>query len=523
MMNIYTKALRIASWNIAAINNNPFEYWITYKENPAYEQLMNNVERFIENPGHKDVKVDNVFTEEMFTQLDQRLTNVGWKSVRNYWEDEYKDRQIIETFMKDSLLGSKRLASMPDRMTNTINTEDMEEPIVFRPTVINMYDGDLSTQDIWYNKWETFMFDTTLKMKNDNPDEIDNDVQDKKVYELLQPILKAKYPDITEQESEDSLPLQTLCLAIFDAILVHMMNTVSTPESWQPLKTEIVDALNKKKIPRTLEILATEYIDSDIVTLTEVSTAFINQAKLDKVLHATFHIVAPKEIDSVRDQNSVIFLNRKTFPGGSLGEITDQVTNSFPEDVKVPVSKGDILAIKAVNVLDNNLQLVVAAFHGDTNGLATVPVLDAVVKAMKTSPELSDHGLIFGLDANTYENTPNAKKQNVMDFGTHYQKYGLASCWGDDPQPSNYTTYNARTYLQPQLNKACRSDEKRSKGDVNPKDFILFIKADYKVVETTKDNTGTKGNYIEDMAFPTLTFPSDHGVISTIIERSVGS
>lgn len=93
----------------------------------------------------------------------------------------------------------------------------------------------------------------------------------------------------------------------------------------------------------------------------------------------------------------------------------------------------------------------------------------------------------------------------------------LTSCWGDTPNPKNYTTYNARTYLQPQLNKACKSDEKRTKGDVNPKDFILFPKRDFAVVQTWKDNTGKK-TYVEDMAFPTLDFPSDHGILHTIIE-----
>ena len=32
------RKLTAATFNIAAINNNPFEYWITYNENPAYEK-----------------------------------------------------------------------------------------------------------------------------------------------------------------------------------------------------------------------------------------------------------------------------------------------------------------------------------------------------------------------------------------------------------------------------------------------------------------------------------------------------
>lgn len=87
-------------------------------------------------------------------------------------------------------MGSKRLASMPDRITNTINVEGDVLPVC-RPTVINMYDGDLSTMDIWWSAWEKFMFETPLKIKTTEG------VEEKIPYSLLQPIKKAKYPDIT--------------------------------------------------------------------------------------------------------------------------------------------------------------------------------------------------------------------------------------------------------------------------------------------------------------------------------------
>jgi hypothetical protein len=98
------KRLSIATWNIAAINNNPFEYWITYKEEPAYEELMIQVEKFLDAPGDKDVKVNQVFTEDMFTKLDSRLTGVGWKSVRSYWEADFQNRRIVSGFMKVGVL-----------------------------------------------------------------------------------------------------------------------------------------------------------------------------------------------------------------------------------------------------------------------------------------------------------------------------------------------------------------------------------------------------------------------------------
>ena len=396
---------------------------------------------------------------------------------------------------------------MPDRITNTINVEGSAEPVC-RPTVINMYDGDLSTMDMWWAAWEKFMFETPLKIKTSEG------VVEQIPYAMLQPIKKSKYPDITEQEEKDSLPLQTMCGAIFDAILVHMMNTVEKPDVWQPLKKTMVESLNKKKVPHTLEILEKTYIESDIITLQEVSSSFIDQAR-SSVLGEKFHIIAPGNLDAVRDQNSVVFLNRKTFPKGSSSEITKLIEESFPKYEKVPVADGDILAITTKTIDD--VPLVVASFHGDTNGLATKPVVDATVKAMASSPTLVSHRLIFGMDANTYENAKPGKQQDVLDFASRYVERGLTSCWGDKPNPKNYTTYNARTYLQPQLNKACKQDEKREKGDVNPKDFILFGKNDFDVVQTWKDNTGEK-KYVEDMAFPTLQFPSDHGILATVLQ-----
>ena len=82
---------------------------------------------------------------------------------------------------------------------------------------------------------------------------------------------------------------------------------------------------------------------------------------------------------------------------------------------------------------------------------------------------------------------------------------------------SDECAYNVRTFLQAQLQKAARSNELRTKGDKNPKDFILFPKWAFTPYATRKDNTGRR-EYIEQMVFPTLEFPSDHGIISTTLK-----
>ena len=81
-----------------------------------------------------------------------------------------------------------------------------------------------------------------------------------------------------------------------------------------------------------------------------------------------------------------------------------------------------------------------ASFHGDTNGLATIPVLEAVHKLALTMP---DHALIFGLDANTYT-IGSAKNQGVTEFAQAFRSHGYSSCWGDAPDPVGARDCNSR-------------------------------------------------------------------------------
>lgn len=124
---------------------------------------MKNIEDFIEEPGDKDVIVSEVFSESMFSELEKRMKEAGWGDVRSYWESDYKNRKIVSGFMKDGELGSKRLASMPDRVTNTINVSGSDQPVC-RPTVINMYGEDLSTLPNWWKKWEVRKHWTVLSL-----------------------------------------------------------------------------------------------------------------------------------------------------------------------------------------------------------------------------------------------------------------------------------------------------------------------------------------------------------------------
>jgi len=490
--------LRLATWNMAAINNNPFEYWITYDENPKYVKLMEDVENFIENTGEADIPVSEVFTSEMFAALKEKMEKQGWEGldvVTRMWEEDYSKRKIVSEFLKDRDIGSKRLASMLDRITNTLNLADGSQ--IYRPTAINMYEGSqLDSMQEWFDQWSKFLFDTPVTIKS----------EEQLICELLAPIKKAKYPAVTEEEERVSIPLQTVVGGAFDAILVHMLNTVA-PGEWMDIKMQLGSKLNKGKIPRSLDILENTYSDRDIMFLQEVSAAFVGVFQ-GHGLSKTYDLHVPAKVDGKRDQNSMV-LTRKSLEFVSIKEITDDI---IPKEAKKEIgcADGDLFAVHGTI---NGVNYVLASFHGDTNGLQTIPITKKMNSAMTS--DYAGYRLIFGMDANVYEKE-SKKTQSFTGFVDAYKQMMLQSCFGDKTDPSSFTTYNARTYLQAQIQKACKSSEKRECGDVNPKDFILFFPGHFSPVSTTKDNTGKK-SYINDMVFPTLDFPSDHAILSAEI------
>ncbi len=167
--------------------------------------------------------------------------------------------------------------------------------------------------DVWWNHWKTYMFlePVTIASKSSG-----GESKTLKVYELIQPIKKSKYPAITSEEEKISKPLQVLTLAIFDAILVHMMNTLQKelpPSSsgtwkshnsggdWSSIRNTICNKLNKNKNNRILEILTSpqtssnSYSSHDILFLQEVGKSFLSNVKQNSQFNDLFELHLSQE------------------------------------------------------------------------------------------------------------------------------------------------------------------------------------------------------------------------------------
>lgn len=507
-------AVACVTWNVAAVNNNPFEYWVSHDDS-SYLELMADVQRFIDEPtADQDVEVCAVFPEALFEELAESMGAEGWVGIqetRELWKSDFSKRKIISGFLKDKQIGAKRFASMPDRITNTVNLAG--GGIACRPTVINNYEELLPDIPTWWAAWRFWMFSKELEMPAKG-----GGSKKARPCSMLEPIPSAKYPAVTEEEEKISVPLQTLCCAVFDAILVHMLNKVA-PSTWHGVKMSLCRTLSTNKVALTLSILESQYIGCEIVFLQECSAAFVDALTATPALEQQYHVLKPAALDVKRDQNSLILVAKNSFDASSSAEVTSEVEAKLKEDGSATLAKGDLCAyVVAPPAADGGPSWLLCSFHGDTDGLASIPVINAIeaVRAARGSPPLR---LLVGLDANAYCAGAPGKKLGAAEFVKACTERGLGDCWNGrcaDAPRECCTTFNARTYLQPQLNKAvsrsCAAADPNT--DKNPKDYIVFDASQLEPAgEPLRDNQGVRGQFDADAPFPTLRFPSDHAAL----------
>lgn len=456
--------MRVATWNVAAVNNNPFEYWLTHPD-PEYARLMRGVEQFILEPGARDVPVGSVFSDAMFAELRERMDAEGWAGVPEteaLWRSDFRERKIISGFLRDGTLGKKRLASMPDRFTNTITAADgSSHP---RPSVINSFTGPMQTTREWWEQWLAFLFVEPLQLAGR-----DGAPSARRPAQLLRAIPASKYPELSAAEEAISLPLQTLCLALFDAILVHVLNTLA-PGAWLPLKQQLVQRLVLGKVARTAELLGEpRYAGVGVFCLQEAGAALAHTLRAQ--LAPGRFVVAPGALDPSRDQNSLALLSAELFDEGSVQEVSRAVERLLPSSSLAP---GDLLAFTVAPArADGGAPYLLASFHGDTNGLQTAPVLAAL--AAYAAGEGAEPGgrplrLLLGLDANAHLGGDARTHYTAQQLEADCAAAGLLDCWPLEARWAGcLTTNSARTFLQPQLNKACPHADMATGGDRNPK------------------------------------------------------
>eukprot|EP00808_Paulinella_micropora_P022429 g10381.t1 len=343
---------RVLTWNLGSVNTNPFEFHLANPDD-EYNKLMSAVEDFFQNPGARDIPVKEVFTDQFYNQLmitlGGKLAWEGTEEVSKIWETDWSKRKIISEFLMASDLETKRLISMPDRTTKTIMT--LHGPSS-RPAITSPYvEMEFKDMFAWWDQWKEWMFIRGLRTSITQGSST-------KPYQTLRILKSPKYP-LSAEERRISLPLQMLALAVYDAIHVHIMNTIA-PNTWLPIKKKIVKKLVAEKATRTMEILTTTYKDYDLICLQEASASLVNA--LQEKLGRAYFTVAPEDMVPTRDQNSVLIMRSNRFDSSNVAEITHKVKENFQGEA--PLGSGDLLAVAVrARSIRGGTPFVITSFH----------------------------------------------------------------------------------------------------------------------------------------------------------------
>ena len=540
------RSFATSTWNIAAINNNPFEYYASSsmssdasavssaddEDAALYSKFMRGVERALRD--HTDESapmLDDVLSADMLDVLVEKLNraNVGdvqAERCREYYAGYARGRST-RAYLRDVDVGAKRLCSMPDRVTNTVNVEMsvddgsgvVNRRTVCRPTVINCYDGRFADEGAWWDAWVAYMFDTRVVVGG----------RERAMVEMLMPIKKAKYPAVSEEEEALGVGLQIFFLAAFDAALVRVATLAAGSfEVWQNIRAELYENLVKYKTSRTLDVVATCLLrnthDSDamrVCFLQEVGSAFADALRAREDISAAYDVCCPSDMDPKRDQNSIVLIS-KSFTNGNATprEVTSDVLRLMG-DGAASISKGDFCAFVATDGTCGD-NYVFASFHGDTDGLQTKRITSAMDAYCADADNAVD-ACVFGMDANTHSFHKDGKKQGVVDFIDYLKaSTSFQSCWtlANFDVERAHTTFSARTFLQAQLNKAVplADAETHILTDRHPKDHILIRTSTPIAVRALErinsvDFTSFTTSYDAGSMFPNARFPSDHAAV----------
>lgn len=109
----------------------------------------------------------------------------------------------------------------------------------------------------------------------------------------------------------------------------------------------------------------------------ETSSAFAKNAASSPTL-SKFEVLRPARMDPERDQNSIILVDASHFVKSSMVDVTDLVLSAVNGSVAAP---GDLFVASIRTHEPKSKRLLLASFHGDTNGLATKPIVEGVHQA----------------------------------------------------------------------------------------------------------------------------------------------
>ncbi|EER15992.1 hypothetical protein Pmar_PMAR003453 [Perkinsus marinus ATCC 50983] len=448
--------VRVATWNIGSVQTNPLEF--CDDSDQRFTHFLKEFQSTAEALDAAGVTVGDLLREAFpFNVRSALLDNydtLGLHSLEASAEafDPLAQLKIWSGFLNSTSIGDSRIISWPDRFTNVIGNGRC------RPSMISCYTGELSCTKTWLENWMSFMTRARI------------------------PPLNVEKYNVEASYRENYQSFSLAGLALFDSVLIAISERTSV--DWQTMRLDRIKSITQR--PRQLVEYVARYLfgPKDMIMLQEVSGEILDRILSVDESKGYDLIVEPSP--NVTKQRSVIFIKK----GCGLAlevKASETVREAIrDEGERRGLASGDLSV--AVVTTPNGQPLLLASFHGDTNGRLTIPTLE-ILRSL-------DLPLLAGVDANCYADA-GSRNLAVRDFLEALNRMGI-----HHTRPTT-TTRNRRTPLQAQSAKTGVVDE-------NPKDYVLLRGEGMTIGKTLMDD-----GVSNDRPLPNSCFPSDHAIVET--------
>jgi hypothetical protein len=365
---------------MGSLDNGPFAHW--RGQGKSVLALMSAAHAVLLDPA-RDVRMGEIFTDSMWAELREEMRALGWVGINEtdaLWRTELSHRPAYQGFVTGRSVAEKKLVAMADRYTNTLHTTDLREHS--RPSAVSCYGGNLSSVAQWWAAWRAFMFHNRLEMPRDgdeaptagiaklvsrNSQTSPGEAAPGAAEAVARPppppaaaaarpvspavrlyvMRSARYPKITAFEEAISVALQALSLALFDAALVHLLNTVRA--DWQQVGRQVCRAVLATRQEASLRILNGSYAAADALFLQEAAPAVPARLAGSAATLARTHLalVPPPVPGRAEVQTAALLLRRGAFVVETVRDHTSSVLAALPSGLLDP---GDLLVAEASGV-----------------------------------------------------------------------------------------------------------------------------------------------------------------------------
>ncbi|KAJ9464216.1 hypothetical protein DIPPA_16573 [Diplonema papillatum] len=484
------KDIKILSWNVAPLSQNPFALWLHDAAENPHETLVKKANEVL-----SAATINELFTDEQFARLQDRLSRGSqvttclpraWDSTKGKrWADFMRDAEE-KGIMLDLEGQTNPLLQSRDRF--------------YRPSPGTCFGLGLEGEPLhelnatgWWGFWTTYMFKTDVVRSGSSGN----------IAGLF------SRPAIT---AEDCYGTDILALAIYDAGLVHALSMAEqiTGTSWETARKERCSSLFfEQGAEARLIALEKRVTDEDVVFIHGATRKLLMKLKQRELrgvgILANFTSKAPAGFRPGSTNNVLILIRNKRFFGPA--DVTDRVFALGTHETTTP---GSVFALAVTrpdspNTKDASNILLVAAYPETASHASALlrrteeylvrravrgrvledvpvgPLQKVLIGCSIVEPHLANKGFL-NLESSVFEGT----KLNFLKTGP--------------------TAVFSRTLLQQLPSRAVALDKKAADVAEERVDFIVFSPFDYaEAVDATF--AGDKNHPMPTLAVPTYRAP----------------